>query len=142
MIIPKHFMLLHHLDNQRGYITLLSVLIVSTVGFAVAVTLILLGLGSGRSSFSIEQSNQAKSVANACAERALQEIRNNTAYSGNGNLTLGQGSCSFIVSNTGGENRLINSSGQVGEVIRKVEININTINPQINILSWQEVADF
>ena len=140
MITLKHSMAQLHLD-RKGYITLLSVLIISAVATAIAVSLILLGLGSSRSSFSIFQSNQAKAVANACAETALQTIRDNTAFTGGGNLTIDQGSCSYNVSNTGGDSRLIDVIAQVGTVFRKVKITIDTINPQINISSWQEVAD-
>ena len=131
----------HHLGKNRGYITLLSVLVVSTIGTAVAVSLILLGLGAGKSRFSLEQSNQAKAIADACAEQALQVIRDNTAFTGNGNLSLGQGSCTYSVSNTGGDTRLINVSSSVGNTVRKVKVSIDAINPQINISSWQEVAD-
>jgi len=30
----------------------------------------------------------------------------------------------------------------VGTIIRKVKVTIDAINPQINVTSWQEVADF
>lgn len=127
--------------QQSGYMTLLSVLVVGAVGVSIAVSLLLLGLSSSRTSFAIEQSNQAKGIANACAEKAMQQIRDSTPFTGTGNLSLGQGSCSYAVISQGGQNRTITSLSIVGTIIRKVEITIDTINPQINIVSWQEVAD-
>lgn len=127
---------------QNGYITLISVLVVGAVGVALTVSLILLGLSSSRTSFAIEQSNQAKSLANACAEEAMQQIRDSTSFTGNGNLTIGQGTCIYTVTNQGGQNRAITASGAVGAIIRKVKISINKINPAIQVVSWQEVADF
>ena len=129
-------------NNNDGYITLVSVLVVGAVGVAIATSLILLGLGSSRTSFAIEQSNQAKGIANACAEEALQQIRDSTPFTGSGNLTLGQGTCAYTVTSQGGQNRTITSSGTVGSIMRKVKIIIDTINPTIQVVSWQEVADF
>ena len=129
-------------QQHKGFITLISVLVVGAVGVAIATSLILLGLGSSRTSFAIEQSNQAKGIANACAEEALQQIRDSTPFTGSGNLTLGQGTCAYTVTSQGGQNRTITSSGTVGSIMRKVKIIIDTINPTIQVVSWQEVADF
>src|SRR3990167_10115613 len=126
---------------QYGYITLISVLVVGAVGLSITVSLILLGLGSSRTSFSVEQSNQAKGLANACAEEAMQQIRNSTLFIGSGNLSLGQGVCGYTVTGGVGQSRTIAASGTVGTVIRKVKIIINQINPTIQVVSWQEVAD-
>lgn len=131
-----------HSGNNGGYILLLSVLILGAVALAAAVSILLLGLGSERTSFALEQSNQAKALANACAEEALQQIRDSTPYTGSGNLTLGQGTCAYAVTSQGGQNRTIIASGTVGTVIRKVKVIINNINPAITVTSWQEVADF
>ena len=127
--------------QQKGFITLLSVLVVGAVGIAITLSLILLGLGSSRTSFAIEQSNQAKALANACAEEALQQIRDSTSFTGSGTLTLGQGTCTYTVTSQGAQNRTITSSGTVGTVVRKVTIIINNINPLITPTSWQEVSD-
>jgi hypothetical protein len=138
--MKKHFM-----DRQvydKGFITLISILVASSVAIAISVSLLLLGLGSSRSSFAIEQSNQVKAVANACVEEALQQIRDSSGFTGSNNLTLGQGMCSYTVASGGGESRNIIVSGMVGTIVRKVEVTINAINPKINIVSWQEVGDF
>ncbi len=129
-------------NNNGGYITLISVLVVGAVGVAITLSLILLGVGSSRTSFAVEQSNQAKALANACAEEALQQIRDSTPFTGTGNLTLGQGTCTYTVTSQGGANRTITASGTVSTIMRKVKIIINKINPTIQVVSWQEVDNF
>ena len=124
-----------------GYITLLSVLVVGAVGTSIAISLILLGLGSSRTGFAEEQSDQSKALANACAEEGLQQISDSMSYAGSGTLTLGQGLCIYIVTSQGGQNRTIVASGTVGTITRKVKIIINQINPTIRVVSWQEVAN-
>ena len=146
MEIPKklisYFLQANSRNSNTGYVALITVLVIGAVGTAIAVSVILLGLGSSRTSFALEQSNQAKALANACAEEALQQIRDSISFSGTGNLTLGQGTCTYTVTNDGAQNRTVTSSGTVGTTIRKVKITLDQINPTINITSWQELADF
>ena len=132
----------YKLQANKGYIALITVLVVGAVGIAITLSVILLGLGSSRTSFALEQSNQAKALANACTEEALQQIHDSTPFTGTGNLILGQGTCTYTVTNDGGQNRTIIASGTVGTTIRKVKVIINNISPTIQIASWQEVADF
>ena len=126
---------------EQGFVALISVLIVGAVGVAITTSLLLLGLGSSRTSFALEQSSQARALANACVEEALEQIRNNTLFSGTETLTLGQGNCNYTVIVQTNENRTITATGTVGTIIRKVKVTLDTINPNINITSWQEVAD-
>jgi len=143
LTIQKHFMGQHPSDiKQKGVLTLMSVLIMGAVGLTVGVSLILLGLADSRTNFALEQSNQAKALANACTEEALQQIRDSAPFTGTSSLILGYGTCSYAVTNTGGTSRKITASGTVGTVIRKNQITISAINPSILISSWQEVADF
>ena len=128
-----------HDGRRGGYITLISVLIVGAVGTAATLSIILLGLGSARTSFVVEQSNQAKGLANACAEEALQQIRDSTPFVGSGNLAFGQGTCAYTVTSQGGTNRTIDTTGTVGSITRKVEVLITAINPSIVVSSWQEI---
>ena len=128
--------------SKQGYITLISVLIVGAVGVAIATSPVLLGLGSSRTSFAVEKSNQAKALANACTEEALQQVKDSTPFTGSGSLTMGQGTCTYTVTNQGGQNRTITSTGTVGTIIRKVKVIITKINPKITVSSWQEVSDF
>ncbi|MBT4277763.1 hypothetical protein HOD96_03415 [Candidatus Falkowbacteria bacterium] len=121
---------------------LLSILIISAIGSAIAVSLLLLGLSSSQNSFSLQQSYQAKSLADTCAEEGLEQIRNLSSFTGAGNLTLSNGTCSYTVANLGGENRTVSAIGYVGDLTKRIKVVIDQINPQINIISWQEVAGF
>lgn len=127
---------------MRGYIALISVLVVGAVATAIAVSILLLGLNFSRSGFSLESSQTAKAYANACAESALQQIRNTSAYTGSGGLSFVYGTCTYTVTNTGGNTRKIIVSGTVGTVVRRVQISISAINPLIVVSSWQEQGDF
>lgn len=119
--------------TKKGYITLISTLIVGAVGIAVAVSLLILGLGSSRSSLSLLQSYQAKALVNACAEDALEKVRDSSTYSGTGSLTINGNLCSYIVTRDG-LNTSMTASGSVGTIIRKVSFTFDA-----NGSSWQEI---
>lgn len=126
---------------NKGYTILISVLLIGAVGTSIVTSILLLGLGAAQSHFSLQQSYQAKALANLCAEEALQQIRSNTNFTGSNTLTIGSGSCSYTITNNGGQSRTITSLGTIGSIIRKNQILVSNINPQIQISSWQEVAD-
>lgn len=125
---------------KEGYIALTTVLIVGVVASVIMVSLLTLGLGYTRSSNSEYLSIQAKTLANACAEDALRQIRANTSFTAtNTTINLGSGSCTYSVTNTGGTNRTIDVSGAAASVTRKLQIFITAISPKITISSWQEI---
>lgn len=128
------------LKKKKGYVTLISLLVIGAVGLAVATSLILTGVGSSRTSFSLEQSNQAKALANACVEEALQRIWILDTFTGTGNLTLGQGSCSYSVTSATIP-KTITASGVVGTLTRRVAVTIDALYPYLSASSWQEVAN-
>ena len=115
-------------------------LIIGAVGLSVVVSLILLGVGSSRTSFALEQGNEAKALANACAEEALQQIWNSDTFVGTGNLALGQGSCSFAVTSDVVPKTII-ATGIAGSATRRVSITIDSLRPYLHTAIWQEVAN-
>lgn len=131
----------NHMENTTGFVTLVAVLLVGVVGISIGLSILLLGLGSSRTSFAIEQSNQAKALANACAEEALEQMRDSTSFSGSGSFSLGQGICTYTVTNLGGQNRIVATFGIVGTMVRKVKVVIDKINPKIHVVSWLEAPD-
>lgn len=125
--------------KQNGFVTMFSVLILGVVALAIASSVLLSGLGSSMTSSTIEKSGKAKSLANLCAEAALQEIRNSTPFFGVDTINIGSDYCIYTVVDNGAEDRTITGEGAVGTVARKVLITIDQINPSINVTSWQEI---
>ena len=129
-------------NNQKGYIVLLTILLVGAVGLSIAVSIILLGIGQNRSTLSSNSFIAAKSQADACVEEALQQIRTDDTFAGSGSLSLDGGNCTYEVINSGGDLREIHGAGSVANSTRKIKVNIDAISPMINISSWQEVESF
>jgi hypothetical protein len=133
--------MIHQTSGQRGYVALISVLIVGAVSLVAALGILTSGTESQRSTLVMQQSTQAQGLASACAEESLQVIHDNTAYTGTNSLALGVGSCAYTVTNTGGQNRVIDTTGTVNTVVRKLKVYVTITATSITVTSWQEVAD-
>lgn len=143
--MPKHSMeVLRFADKKSGLVALVTVLVTGAVGLAVAVSLVLLGLGSSRTSLILSQSVTARAYADSCAEEALQKLRESVYYAGSETIALSEGSCQIqpVLGTPGNFNRTIQTTGTVGTIVRKVEVIVSEIQPTINITSWEEVASF
>jgi len=129
-------------NPQSGYATLISILFVSIIGLTISVSLLLLGTEALKGSLAIQQSDQARSLASACAEESLNKLRKDFNYSGNETILFEQGTCQILVLSGSGSARTIKTKGTVGNVIRKLKIEVNQLQPSLGIASWKEVADF
>lgn len=126
--------------NESGYVALLAVLIVGAAAAAIGLVLLTTGIDSQRAALVEQQSKQARELAVACAQEALQIVHDNIAFSGTNALSLGQGSCTYTVTVTAGTTRTIVTSGTVGNVVKKVQAYVTIGSSTISISSWQEVS--
>jgi len=70
-------------SQHRGYIFLLSVLVVGTISLAVTASVLLLSTSAARTGLSLKHSSEALALAQACAEHALLQLRSDSSYGGN-----------------------------------------------------------
>lgn len=128
--------------HSQGYIALITTLVVGSLAMLVTVGMLSIGITQTQTALVSYDGYRAQQLAEACAEYALQEIRNSTSFSGSGGETLGAGSCTYDVNSGGGENRTIEALGTVKDNTHRIEISIDQINPSINVTSWQLVDTF
>jgi len=129
--------------SQRGYIALVTVLIVSVLAIFIASSANLFSISEAKMSLQEEQSWQAFYFALACAEEALMGLKDDLGYLGDKTLTFNGGSCYILQpEGSGNENRTVKTTGNAANQTRKIKIEIATINPEMDIVSWQEVAGF
>jgi hypothetical protein len=125
--------------DQSGYIALLAVLIVGAAATAITLVLLTSGADSQRSALVEQRSKQARALAVACSQEALQQIHDNIAFSGSNGLTLGQGTCTYVVAVTAPATRSITTSGTVGSVVKKIQVYATIDTSNISVTSWQEI---
>lgn len=125
--------------QKSGYVALMSTLFLGAIALSVTSSLLLFGIESTKATIVTEISKTSRSMADACAEEALQQIRSNTAFSGTNTLTISGNSCSYTVTVGSGAVRTITTSSTIGTVIRKTQLSTDQLFPKINVSSWQEI---
>ena len=127
--------------EKNGYITVISVVIIGSIATAVAISLLAGGTDAMKNSQTAIHLAQARSLADACAEEALENIRE-SLYTGTFSLSLPTGICEATVTSSGPADFNIDSLGSSSDAIRKIQVVVDQTDPKVNIWSWQEVADF
>lgn len=142
--MKKHFMVRRHFakKKQKGYAAILLVIIFTGVVSTLVIFSVNLSISLTSLAASLRRSEQARYLADTCAETALQVVWGNSGYTGTGSLSLFDGGCDYRVTNTGGNTREVQATGTVGSIIRKVRVRAVATGGQIGVSSWREVADF
>lgn len=130
-------------ELKKGYIALVSVMLMSALGLGIMLSVIAQGVNASRTDFSLQQSGGARSLASSCAEEALEKILETSTTSSSGNLTIGSGTCTYlIVATSSGQTITVSATGVLGTVTSKIKVVLATTTPGITLSSWEEVADF
>lgn len=133
--------LVQPVSDNKGYIVILVLITVAAFAVATASVLLLFSVSSSQSSLFLEQSNQAKALANACAEAALNRVRTANNFSGTVNLNLGNGTCAYTVVRLSKTVLQILAVGNVNFMTRKVRISLTVSKTKITVQSWMEVGE-
>lgn len=125
--------------KKNAYVTLISVIILGAISILVLTTSISVDTESIYATEILSQGKQAKAYADSCAERAVDLLKQNTAYVGGESYVLTNGSCTVsAVSGTGNTNRVFTATGISEDSTRKVAVTVTTVNPTTVIGSWKE----
>jgi hypothetical protein len=123
--------------SEEGFSALFIVIILGGVALALAMWFSTSSVWSIRESRYSKEANQARVLADTCAEMALEDVRENKTISQTGNESFGGGTCSWMIGGTGDDSRQITARGVVGDTVSQLEIQTKNFNP-VEIISWQE----
>ncbi len=127
----------------RGYIALISILLIEGILLVIGAGILLRSSGVAKTDVSIDIQNRAQAAVNACADYALNQLKETTVYAGNQLLSVGDDTCYIMnVAGIGGTNRTVQATSTVSGYTRKIKIQITKVNPTMIISSWEDVTDF
>jgi nitrate/TMAO reductase-like tetraheme cytochrome c subunit len=130
---------IYNLQSNKGFIALITVLIIFAIVLLVGLSISLLSINEAQMGLKKSQSSQAYFLANLCAENALMKLKENINYSGNETIEIEGGSCQILPI----EGKwIIKTISNFQNQVKKIKIIVSQVNPQMLISSWQEVADF
>lgn len=119
--------------TQRGYIALVSLLVISATGLTIGLAVSIAGIEEIQISHGVTQATKAKNLANTCVEDGLERLRNSfISYSGS--LSIDGDSCIIDIVVTGSA-ALINATGTVDIYNQKLVVQVDS---SLAITSWVE----
>ena len=126
-----------YLPGQALVLLLVFIAIATTIiGGAVAITII-----NSQSTSKFALGEEALAVAESGADNAVLKLLRFPTYNGSNFpqeiLTVGDGTTTINVS--GSPNVTISSSGQVGNIIRKIDVKGTYQNNRLTVTSWKQV---
>ena len=125
-------------DDPRGYVMLMSVLVVGVLGLAIALGLLSVGSAASQSGLVLEQAAKARAIADGCAELALAQAAQCTPLTQTWQTS--DGTCTATMAGTGGD-RAIRVEATSGASVRKASLTVRYVENAAPIVQWQEVAD-
>ncbi|MBI4993589.1 hypothetical protein HZC33_01340 [Candidatus Wolfebacteria bacterium] len=125
---------------QKGYIALTSAVIISALIMIIALTLSS-GSFSGRFDIlGVEFKKISRALAEACAETALLKLAQNSSYSGDENIQIGDKQCSILAIESAGGQKIIKTKANFQNFITNLKIAVSISN--LAVVYWEEVANF
>lgn len=127
-------------NNNSGFIAFTSLLIISAVTLAIAMSISILGINEARNSLDVKNGIEVLRIANGCADEALYRLKLSATYSG-GSLNVGDGQCTINVS-AGTEDRTITVTGQLNSVAdfsKTLEVVVRRRGGGIVVRSWRQL---
>ena len=129
--------------REEGYIALVSIFFVSALIFLIISSISLISIGESSISLRESDSEEAFYLATACAEEALMRLKEEMDYQGSETLIFDRGSCTILeIEGSGNRNRILKIEAEAGKAISRIKVEIDTINPEMIIQSWQEIGSF
>jgi len=128
------------MKNQKGYIILISVIVISIILMAVALALSGNVFSIRSNMLDAEFKKTSKGLAEACAETALLKLKQNNTYDGNENIAVGNQQCSILAIETEGNQKIIKTTANFQNFVSNIKV--IAVLPDASIASWQEVANF
>lgn len=131
------------MHKPRGIVALITILVFMAVLLSIGTTIALLGQDQIALAGVYSDGERAFAIADACTEEGYARLKTNVSFTTE-TFTLGGGTCTVVVTNLGGNNRLIDGTGTYNNSTRIVEANVTIkINAagsakKISINSWNE----
>lgn len=132
----------NNMNDQKGYIGVVTVLIVTAITLTLGVTIALLGVNEAIQGYEIDKGQEVAQKADGCLEEAHLRLKLDSGYTG-GTIPYLDGTCTVTVAG-GGSTRTITSTITIGEYTRTIQGTISLVSnvaanaEGIDATSWEE----
>lgn len=121
---------------KDGFVAITSVLVISAVVLAIAITVSLLSIGEGQAGLALANGENTLTFVEGCVEDALLKLNANASYAG-GTITRPEGICIVSVSSLG-STYTITVTTNATLYKRAIQVVANR-GSTVTITSWKEL---
>jgi len=126
--------------TRGGYVFLVSAIVIGSIAVVSTVSLLILGWAAEQNGQTHVKTNQALELANTCLDRAIVTLRENPAYRGGNEYSFPYGTCKIYAMEGTGNSRGVCVEGTVDGVLRRLEVRLAAIFPQVAVSAWDDVS--
>jgi len=127
--------------NNQGYIAITSAIIISLLLLAITFTVNLSSFFGRFNIFDSQTKEISYALAEACAEKALLNLVQNSSYAGNETITVKTpDTCDILAIETNGSQKIIKTSAIFDKTKTNLRVVFDTTSSQI--IFWEEVSVF
>ena len=125
---------------KKGYIALISSIIISMLMLMISLTLSFTGFFSRINILNAEFKEISLRLAEACVDVALLKLSENQSYQGNENIAINDKQCSILIIEAAGNEKVIKTKANFQKAVTNLKIKVN--NADLSVISWEELAKF
>ena len=129
-------------NENRGFIALISVIVVSAILILIAVTLSLNQFYDRYNILESEYKERSTSLAEACVDNALLEIANDSGYTGNATSTINGTDQCYVGSIIPSSIEIFKTRGIYQNSYTNLKIKVDTSGGTLTVISWEEISTF
>ena len=126
--------------KPRGFIALMSAVVISVVLLLLATQGSLTGFYSRFNILESEYKERSASLAEACVGQTLLELVNDRGYAGDATSTLGEEQCYVGAVTAAGGQKIFKTQGIFRNSYTNLEVVVDSAD--FSVISWQELPTF
>jgi hypothetical protein len=126
--------------NKKGFVALMSAIIISIVLLVLATTLSFTGFNSRFNILDSETKERSSSLADSCIDLALLAFAKNTPYTVNTTLPVGSDFCKVGAYTTSGSQKIFETQGIFSNSYTNLKVKID--GTTFKIISVEEIPIF
>jgi len=127
------------MKKPRGFIALISAIIISALLLAIVASSSLGGFNSRFNLFESEMKERTMALADACVDHALLELANDLSYAGNATSTIGADTCYVGAITTAGSQKAFKTRAFKNNSYTYLAVTVDSST--LGVLSFEETAN-
>ena len=130
------------MSNQRGFIAVTSVLILSTLFLSLIIGIGISSIEATKYDIATQYQSKAILSSQACAEYAMMQIASELHYTGDEEISVSGETCAVLEIEELGNTRTIHTSSTINGYTHRVIVEVSDISPTVVIDSYKSVTSF